>query len=73
MITRETLDEIDARLAKGYPVGIHDIAAMARALRSHPAIAPELAPPVAVPTTPGCQFPSCHCARACADYVRARG
>ena len=70
VITGETLDEIDARLAKGYPIGLHDIAAMARMLRSHPVIAPELAP--ANTSAPGCSFPSCTCAEACANYVRAR-
>ena len=73
MITRETLDEIDARLSKGYPIPIEQVAGMATMLRSHPAISLLGSPSEPSPQGSLCTFPECHCARACADYVRARG
>lgn len=72
MITRAVLDEYDHRRKQGYSIPLWMMDAMATMCRSHPAIATELQPQKA-DTPAGCQFPNCHCAKACPDYVRARG
>lgn len=73
MITPAVLDEIQERIAKGYPIRPDQIASMATMLRSHPAISLFGSP--SQPARPDgnlCTFPECQCVKACNDYVRAR-